>query len=548
MGIASGQTRDQLDSTSAATSGGSYVPAWGAGGAAKIGSDTLALFLNCLRSRKCGSPAPRTEVRTALVSSPHQLSGPIETYQFPDVRQVTVLLDRGTATWFMYYRNADSSGYGVKLAPVGSPDTSAPTAPSGVSAAPVDHSEIEVSWSPASDPDTGIVQYRIFRDGRFLDTIKGWSFTDTNLAELTEYSYEVSAVNYHGTEGPHSLPAVAITPADDLPPSVESVSASGNSSEVVVTFDEPVERASSENLSSYDLHPGIDILDALLTGDQRTVILSTTPQRDRRTYRLTISGVHDRAASPNSQSSLQISYTFSMAPGLVGCWRLDEGYGVVVQDTSNFGNHGSLIYPGQRPARRVIGRFGGGVEFDGVDDLVTIDGSSTLSEVTRSSHTFSAWVRAKDVPPNSADNNTHYSILTRSTTGLYYSHTKRFRAVIRTSDGEFVLQSGTYDPGSWHHVTMVVESGSRKLRLYVDGSEVSGSPLDFSGNLIDLGTAHYFIGTSDALVERWDYRLKGTLDEVFLFDQALTAQEVSDLAGDPPTAKRVGAVRHTPSN
>ena len=73
-------------------------------------SDTYAVFINDVR-------VPRIEVRTFSTSDPTDLSAPLETYQWPDVAQATVLLDSETNTWFMYYRNADQTRYGAKTAP-----------------------------------------------------------------------------------------------------------------------------------------------------------------------------------------------------------------------------------------------------------------------------------------------------------------------------------------------------------------------------------------------------------------------------------------------
>lgn len=146
------------------------------------------------------------------LEAPNQLSAPVQTYRFDDARQATVLLDRETNTWFMYYRGQDE--YGVKLAPAGAPDTTPPTAPGNVLASPVNNGQIDLSWDPAVDAETGIVLYKVFRDGAYLTTVKGWRFSDTGLTERTTYRYQVSAVNYHGIEGPLSAPVAATTLAD----------------------------------------------------------------------------------------------------------------------------------------------------------------------------------------------------------------------------------------------------------------------------------------------------------------------------------------------
>jgi hypothetical protein len=111
LGVAWGDSRAALTNTSAATSGGASIKAWGMGGSAEVGPDTHALFLN-------DGTVPRTEVRLMSPGAPRQLSAPVQTYRFPGVQQATFLLDEEAGKWFMYYRLADGSGYGVMTAPV----------------------------------------------------------------------------------------------------------------------------------------------------------------------------------------------------------------------------------------------------------------------------------------------------------------------------------------------------------------------------------------------------------------------------------------------
>lgn len=209
LGVAWGPARDQLTSSGPALDGANTIPAWGMAGAAKLDAGIYALFINDAR-------IPRLDVRTVSTAAPDQLSAPVETYQFADFRQATVVLDADVNTWFMYYRNLDQNRYGVKLAPAGPPDTTPPTAPPNLTATPASHREIDLTWDPATDGETGIVQYKVFRDGLQLATVKGWSYRDTGLDELTTYNYQVAAINYHGTEGPLSAAQPVTTPS--MPP------------------------------------------------------------------------------------------------------------------------------------------------------------------------------------------------------------------------------------------------------------------------------------------------------------------------------------------
>jgi hypothetical protein len=529
LGVARGSGPDQLSTSSGVVSGDSNVHALGMGGSARIGPNTYALFLNNIAER-------RTEVRTVSLSTPNQLSGPIETYRFDRVTEATVFLDEEAKTWFMYYRFWDD--YGVKLAPAGERDTTPPTAPGSVTATPVSDRRVDLSWSPATDPDTGIVVYKVFRDGDHIATVKGWSYSDTGLVEQTAYRYRVSAVNYHGTEGPQSKLVTATTLGDTTPPRVVSVNALGPSNRVIVVFDEPVDEASAKIPANYVIDQSISVLSAALTSDATTVVLSTSGHRHHTTYLLKVGGVRDRAQSPNVIApNTAVRYTYSRVPGLVGAWTFDEGAGETALDTSNYGNDGALTYTQPSGPARVNGRVGDALQLNGIDEHVTVDGTGSLRDVTSQSYTFSAWARPDCLPPNNTLNDRDYSILVRNYTGLYYGHTGRFRAEIRLASGEVVaVTSGVLAPGQWYHLAMVVDAANRHLRLYVDGKEVGGSPVVYSGSLAYHGHTPYYIGTSDALAGRYENRFRGAIDEAWIFDRALTQQEVLNVATGYPIA------------
>jgi chitinase len=105
----------------------------------------------------------------------------------------------------MYYQYED--GYGLKLAPAGEPDSTPPSAPAKLRAIEVDGGLIDLSWQPAKDVDTGVIQYRVYRDGEQIGTVKGTFFSDIYASGKTDARYQVSAVNYHGFEGPKSPPS-----------------------------------------------------------------------------------------------------------------------------------------------------------------------------------------------------------------------------------------------------------------------------------------------------------------------------------------------------
>lgn len=123
LGVAWGDRRDVLVNSAAAQAAGGMVPAWGSGSAVQLDEDVYALFLNNVR----GPNGPVTEVRTVSLNRPDRLSAPVQSYQFDNAWQVTVMLERATDTWYMYYRSNEREEYGVRIAPANGRAIACPT-------------------------------------------------------------------------------------------------------------------------------------------------------------------------------------------------------------------------------------------------------------------------------------------------------------------------------------------------------------------------------------------------------------------------------------
>ncbi len=96
-------------------------------------------------------------------------------------------------------------------------DATGPTKPSNLSAGAVGTDRIDLTWSASADPESGIKEYRIFRDGLQVAVSGQTSHSDTGLSPFTTYQYRVSAVNGQDLESEPSDPASATT-RDGTPP------------------------------------------------------------------------------------------------------------------------------------------------------------------------------------------------------------------------------------------------------------------------------------------------------------------------------------------
>jgi chitodextrinase len=116
--------------------------------------------------------------------------------------------------------SAQSSSASSTTQPI--PDTTAPTVPTGLSATAVSTSQINLSWTAATD-NVGVTGYNVYRGGTLIASLGAvTSFQDTGLSASTSYTYRVRALDAAGNLSANSTAASATTlavPTDTTAPS-----------------------------------------------------------------------------------------------------------------------------------------------------------------------------------------------------------------------------------------------------------------------------------------------------------------------------------------
>ncbi len=192
-------------------------------------------------------------------------------------------------------------------------DNTPPSAPSNLNASAAGNSQVDLSWDAASDGESGISGYNVYRGGTSIGTTDNTSYSDKGLDEGAEYTYRVSAVNGAGMEGEKSGEASAATGADDSPPEIASVAAAGSATTVTVVFSEPVEKGSAEETGNYSIDNDVSVSGASLGEDGKTVTLTTSQLSTDITYTLAVGNVKDLASTPNTIAA-GTEATFSFLP------------------------------------------------------------------------------------------------------------------------------------------------------------------------------------------------------------------------------------------
>lgn len=178
-------------------------------------------------------------------------------------------------------------------------DTTPPTAPGAPAASNITRQSIELTWAVASDAESGIVNYQVYRDGVVVATVNAPPYVDTGLIESTAYSYYVTAINGVTIEGPQSATSIITTLSDTTPPDLVSVATGAVPTEVTVVFNEAIDVTSATTISNYQISSGVTIINASLSADLITVTLTTSPLSVETQYILSVTNIMDLAIPAN---------------------------------------------------------------------------------------------------------------------------------------------------------------------------------------------------------------------------------------------------------
>jgi chitinase len=101
---------------------------------------------------------------------------------------------------------------------VGTPDTIAPSIPSGLAATARTSSSIALAWNVSADNigGSGIAGYDVYRNGALVASTANAGYTDTALQPATGYSYAVRARDKAGNASAQSAALVVATAADTV--------------------------------------------------------------------------------------------------------------------------------------------------------------------------------------------------------------------------------------------------------------------------------------------------------------------------------------------
>ena len=201
------------------------------------------------------------------------------------------------------------------------------------------------------------------------------------------------------------------------------------------------------------------------------------------------------------------------------CWQLDETSGLTASDATGHGNsatlHGNPVWS--------LGKYGNALTFDGVDDYL----STSVQQTTPNVFTLSLWFRTTS---STGGKLIGFGEAKTGTSGsydrhLYMDNAGKIYFGCYNGNVQTISTAGAFNNGEWHHAAATLSDAG--MMLYVDGSLVGSKTSVISG---DNYSGYWRIGY-DAL-EGWTNRpssdyFKGQLDDIQIYDKALSASEIA---------------------
>lgn len=212
---------------------------------------------------------------------------------------------------------------------------------------------------------------------------------------------------------------------------------------------------------------------------------------------------------------------------LVGKWTFNENSGSTVSDGSTNGNNGTL----SGGTSWTTGKDGNALNFN--NGYVGVPGSASLNTISKCI-TLSAWVKA-------GANTSKSTVIERWLYGtgvnqrsycLYLSPngTVSFGLSSDGATSKWLTTKETIPQNTWTYVTATFDGST--MKLYINGKLSTSAASGFPTVFVPSGDLH--IGFWQTSSTTWDAPFLGTIDEVKIFNEALSSSEINNLFNGLP--------------
>lgn len=403
-----------------------------------------------------------------------------------------------------------------------------PAAPSSLTATAASDTRIDLTWKDNSTDESAFVIERStsssFTSPTIINAANDETFhADTGLSPSTTYWYRVRARNVIGYSSySNVVSATTKAPPSATPPAAPSTLVAGAFSDTRIDMSWA---DNSNDEQSFVVERSADASFATVTSTTlpaNTTSWSDTGRSPNTTYWYRVKAVNAVGSSGYSNAASATTkpppagYAAAVtADAPVSHWRLGETSGTAAADQRG-ANPGSYLGLPTLGAASLLTTDGAdkAVGFDGVNDAVRIPDSNSLDLTNRI--TLEAWIRPNVLPAAGS----FRSILTKaeSYSLQFNGPLLEFTVIQNGVRRRLQAPSGTIAANVTYHVVGTFDGTTQ--RLYVNGAQVGSVALAGSATVTPTPL---HIGSWNGTGELF----RGTIDDVAVYNQALTATRVS---------------------
>lgn len=229
-----------------------------------------------------------------------------------------------------------------------------------------------------------------------------------------------------------------------------------------------------------------------------------------------------------------------LSNGLVGYWKMDE---VASPALDSSGNSSNGTWTGG--ATSSVGKFGNGITLDGVGDYINVPNTTAIQNLPTGDFTVTTWIKTPsswDLPAG-----TQQSVFVGKTTGssmgwqLYNQYNgKPTFSVFYDNTNAHARDSTALENSTWYQLVAVFTATDKKPRLFINAVEatytgINGSQTQGIGTYDSGGEPSHPLrfGYYDTVSDPDGY-FDGEMDEIRLYNRALSPKEVTDLYNFAP--------------
>jgi len=234
------------------------------------------------------------------------------------------------------------------------------------------------------------------------------------------------------------------------------------------------------------------------------------------------------AEDTNSNSDVSTGHSFtindlsSCPDSMAHYWKLDETSGSTYEDSYAGLDGGAINAP-----TPIAGLIDGAQDFDGTSQYITVPDDDSLDWGSTDSFTIELWANFTNVASRNKvmigrDQNggAHWWLGANQNTGVVNWNMKA-----KDTSGGAVTGTTAINDGKWHHIVAVRNDTNDKNSLFVDGVEENYATYDYTAGFdattsLGIGYMAYHLTP--------DYYYDGIIDEIALYDRALSVSEIQE--------------------